>query len=99
MVREDMTLIMLNRAALRFFGALLYRDLIGTPCLEFFQGRYGERRPTSSRPSSRAGAGPLRSDTKGDSSRYEEVFVYPVHAGGGNGSMAIIRITTERSSG
>ena len=42
MVREDMTVVMLNRAALQFFDATLYRDLIGTPCLEFFRGRYGE---------------------------------------------------------
>jgi len=94
MVREDMTLIMLNRAALRFFGALLYRDLIGTPCLEFFQGRYGEE-ATHLVQAVIAEQEPARYDltTKGDSSRYEEVFVYPVHAGGGNGSMAIIRIT------
>ncbi len=94
MVREDMTLIMLNRAALRFFGALLYRDLIGTPCLEFFQGRYGEE-ATYLVQAVIAEQEPARHElaTKGDSARYEEVFVYPVHAGGGNRSMAIIRIT------
>ncbi len=94
MVREDMTLIMLNRAALRFFGALLYRDLIGSPCLEFFQGRYGEE-TTHLVQAVIAEQEPARYDltTKGDSARYEEVFVYPVHAGGGIGSMAIIRIT------
>ncbi|MGE5855812.1 MAG: PAS domain S-box protein, partial [Syntrophaceae bacterium] len=94
MVREDMTLIMLNRAALRFFGALLYRDLIGASCLEFFLGRYGEE-ATQLVQAVIAEQEPARHElaTKGDSARYEEVFVYPVHAGGGNRSMAIIRIT------
>jgi PAS domain S-box-containing protein len=94
MVREDMTLIMLNRAALGFFGALQYRDIIGSPCLEFFQGRYGQE-TTSLVQAVIAEQEPARYDltTSGDSARYEEVFVYPVHAGGGDGSMAIIRIT------
>jgi len=94
MVREDMTLIMLNRAALRFFGALLYRDLIGAPCLEFFQGRYGQE-ATHLVQAIIAEQEPARYElaTKGDSTRYEEVFVYPVHAGVGNRSVAIIRIT------
>jgi len=94
MVREDMTLIMLNRAALRFFGALLYRDMIGASCLEFFQGRYGQE-ATHLVQAVIAEQEPARYEltTKGDSARYEEVFVYPVHAGGGNRSMAIIRIT------
>jgi signal transduction histidine kinase len=89
-----MTLIMLNRAALRFFGALLYRDLIGASCLEFFQGRYGEE-ATHLVQAVIAEQEPARHElaTKGDSARYEEVFVYPVHAGGGNRSLAIIRIT------
>jgi PAS domain S-box-containing protein len=94
MVREDMTLIMLNRAALQFFGALLYRDLIGASCLEFFQGRYGQE-ATRLVQAVIAGQETARYElaTKGDSARYEEVFVYPVQAGGGNGGMAIIRIT------
>ena len=94
MVREDMTLIMLNRAALRFFGALLYRDVIGTSCLESFQGRYGQEASGLVR-SAIAEERPARYEleTKGDSARYEEVFVYPVHAGGEDRRMAIIRIT------
>jgi PAS domain S-box-containing protein len=94
MVREDMTLIMLNRAALRFFGALLYRDLIGAPCLEFFQGRYGQE-ATHLVQAVIAEQEPARYElaTKGDSTRYEEVFVYPVLAGGEDRCTAIIRIT------
>ncbi len=94
MVREDMTLIMLNRAALRFFGALLYRDVIGTSCLESFRGRYGQEASGLVR-SAIAEERPARYEleTKGDSARYEEVFVYPVHAGGEDRRMAIIRIT------
>ena len=106
MVRDDMTLIMLNRAALRFFGALLYRDLIGTPCLEFFQGRYGEE-ATHLVQAVIAEQEPARHElaTKGDSARYEEVFVYPVHAGGGNRSRfsqkagAVPRIETDPPDG
>jgi PAS domain S-box-containing protein len=94
MVREDMTLIMLNRAALRFFGAKLYRDVIGTSCFEPLEHRYG-REAGNLLHSATAGEEPARFElsTSGDSARYEEVFVYPVHAGGGEGSMAIIRIT------
>ncbi len=94
MVREDMTLIMLNRAALRFFGATQYRDMIGSPCLDFFQGRYGHE-ATNLVQAVIAEQEPARYElpTRGDSARYEEVFVYPVHAGGGDRSMAIIRIT------
>ena len=94
MVREDMTLIMLNRAALSFFGALLYRDVIGTSCLESFQGRYGQEASGLVR-SAIAEERPARYEleARGDSARYEEVFVYPVHASGGDHSMAIIRIT------
>jgi PAS domain S-box-containing protein len=94
MVREDMTLIMLNRAALRFFGALLYRDMIGTSCLEFFLGRYGEEATRLVR-ARIAEQEPARCEltTTGDSSLYEEVFVYPVLAGGEDRCTAIIRIT------
>ncbi|HET6490070.1 MAG TPA: PAS domain S-box protein, partial [Syntrophales bacterium] len=94
MVREDMTLIMLNRAALRFFGALLYKDMIGASCLEFFRGRYGEE-ATNLFQGGIAEQEPARYEmtTAGDSSRYEEVFVYPVLAGGGDRCTAIIRIT------
>jgi PAS domain S-box-containing protein len=94
MVREDMTLIMLNRAALSFFGALLYRDVIGTSCLESFQGRYGQEASGLVR-SAITEERPARYDleTRGDSARYEEVFVYPVHDSGGDHNMAIIRIT------
>ncbi len=94
MVREDMTAIMLNRAALQFFGALLYRDLIGTSCRESFQGRYG-REATDLVQAVIAEQEPARYElaTRGDTARYEEVFVYPVHAGGENHRMAIIRIT------
>jgi PAS domain S-box-containing protein len=93
MVREDMTLVMLNRAALRFFGALQYRDLIGAPCLEFFQGRYGQEATTLVQ-AVIAEQEPARYElaTKGDSARYEEVFVYPVNASDDQ-RMAIIRIT------
>ncbi len=94
MVREDMTLIMLNRAALRFFGATQYRDMIGSPCLDFFQGRYGQEE-TNLVQAGIAEQEPARYElaARGDSARYEEVIVYPVHAGGGDRGMAIIRIT------
>jgi PAS domain S-box-containing protein len=94
MVREDMTLIMLNRAALGFFGAAQYRDMIGTSCLESFEHRYG-REASGLVQSATTGEEPARFElaANGDSVRYEEVFVYPVHAGGGEGGMAIIRIT------
>jgi PAS domain S-box-containing protein len=94
MIWEDMTLIMLNRAALGFFGAAQYREMIGTSCLEAFVYRYG-REASNLVQSATAGEEPARYEleTSEDSARYEEVFVYPVHAGGGEGSMAIIRIT------
>jgi PAS domain S-box-containing protein len=94
MVREDMTLIMLNRAALKFFGALLYRDVIGTSCFESFRGRYGQEASGLVR-SAIAEEKPARYEleTREDSARYEEVFVYPVHASSGDHSMAIIRIS------
>jgi PAS domain S-box-containing protein len=94
MVREDMTLIMLNRAALRLFGATQYRDMIGSPCLDFFQGRYGQE-AISLVQAFIAEQEPARYELapRGDFARYEEVFVYPVHAGGADRSMAIIRIT------
>jgi signal transduction histidine kinase len=89
-----MTLIMLNRAALRFFGAAQYQEMIGASCLEPFEHRYGSE-ASSLVQSATTGEGPARFDltSSGDSARYEEVFVYPVHAGGGDRSMAIIRIT------
>ena len=66
MVREDMTVIMLNRAALGFFGATQYRDMIGSPCLEFFRGRYGREATNLVQAAiSRAGAGPLRTGNEG----------------------------------
>lgn len=94
MIREDMTLIMLNRAALGFFGSAQYREMIGTSCLEPFEHRYGREASTLVQ-SATTGEGPARFElaSSGDSARYEEVFVYPVHAGGGDLSMAIIRIT------
>ena len=94
MVREDMTLIMLNRSALRVFGASQYRDIIGSPCLDYFQGRYGQEASGLVR-SAIAEERPARYEleTRGDSARYEEVFVYPVHANSGDHGMAIIRIT------
>ena len=65
MVREDMTLIMLNRAALGFFGALQYRDIIGSPCSRILPGplRPGDDQPRPGR-HSRAGTGPLRFDNE-----------------------------------
>jgi PAS domain S-box-containing protein len=94
MVREDMTLIMLNRAALGFFGASHYRDMIGESSLESFQGRYGQE-ATRLVQSGIAQQEPARYEltTAGDDSRYEEVFVYPVLAGGEDRCTAIIRIT------
>ena len=92
MVREDMTLIMLNRAALGFSVRCSTGTSSGHPASNPSRPlRPGDQpRPGRHR---RAEAGPLRLTTSGDSARYEEVFVYPVHAGGGDGSMAIIRIT------
>jgi signal transduction histidine kinase len=68
--------------------------VIGTSCLESFQGRYGQEACGLVR-SAIAEERPARYEleTKGDSARYEEVFVYPVHAGGEDRRMAIIRIT------
>jgi PAS domain S-box-containing protein len=94
MARENMTLIMLNRAALRFFGAMQYRDMIGLPCLDFFQGRYGHEATNLVQADiAKQESARYELATRGDSARYEEVFVYPVHAGEGDRSMAIIRIT------
>ena len=42
MVGGDMTIIMLNRAALGFFDVGHYRELIGLPCLGHLIERYGE---------------------------------------------------------
>ncbi len=94
MAREDMTLIMLNRAALQLFGAMRYRDMIGSSCLGFFQDRYGhEATHLVQADIARQEAVRYELATREDSARYEEVFVYPVHAGGGDRGMAIIRIT------
>jgi|GEM_PF-441454 len=94
MVREDMTVVMLNRAALQFLGASLYQELIGTSCLDFFRARYGAEETNLFR-AVIAGQEPARYElaTSGDSTRYEEVFVYPVLAGGEGQRMAIIRVT------
>ncbi|NPV04146.1 MAG: PAS domain S-box protein [Syntrophaceae bacterium] len=94
MVREDMTVIMLNRAALQFLGATLYREMIGAPCVEPFRQRYGQEEVNLIQ-AAIAGQEPARWElaTKGDAARYEEVFVYPVHAVAAGDSMAIIRIT------
>jgi PAS domain S-box-containing protein len=94
MVREDMTLVMLNRAALRLFDATLYQDLIGTPCLEFFRGRYGEEEINLVQ-AAITGQEPARYElaSRGDSPRYEEMFVYPVQSDRIDHSMAIIRVT------
>ncbi|OPY06138.1 MAG: Sporulation kinase E [Syntrophaceae bacterium PtaB.Bin038] len=94
MVREDMTVVMLNRAALRFLGASLYRERIGTSCLDFFRARYGAEE-TNLVQAAVAGRESARHElaTRGDSTRYEEMFVYPVLAGGEGHGMAIIRIT------
>jgi len=94
MVREDMTVVMLNRAALQFLGATLYRELIGIPCLETFRKRYGEEEVNLVQ-AAVAGEEPARFElaTRGEATRYEEVFVYPVRAAGAGDSMAIIRIT------
>jgi PAS domain S-box-containing protein len=94
MVWEDMTVVMLNRAALQFFDATLYQDLIGTPCLEFFRGRYGEEEINLVQ-AAITGQEPARYElaSRGDSPRYEEVFVYPVQSDRIDHSMAIIRVT------
>jgi len=94
MVREDMTVIMLNQAALQFFGAQNFQALIGTPCLEFFRGRYGEEAMGPFR-AAIVGEEPARFElaTRGDATRYEEVFVYPVRSDRFDHSVAIIRIT------
>jgi signal transduction histidine kinase len=85
---------MLNRAALEFFGASHYRDMIGESSLESFQGRYGQE-ATRLVQSGIVQQEPARYEltTAGDDSRYEEVFVYPVLAGGEDRCTAIIRIT------
>ena len=59
MIREDMTLIMLNRAALGFFGSGQYREMIGTSCLEPFEHRYGREASTLVQ-SATTGEGPAR---------------------------------------
>ncbi|MCU0554811.1 MAG: PAS domain S-box protein, partial [Syntrophales bacterium] len=94
MVREDMTVVMLNRAALQFLGASLYRELIGTSCLETFRARYGAEE-TNLVQAVIGEREPARYElaTRGESARYEEVFVYPVLAGDEGQRMAIIRVT------
>ncbi|MCU0583784.1 MAG: PAS domain S-box protein, partial [Syntrophales bacterium] len=94
MVREDMTVVMLNRAALQFLGASLYRELIGTSCLETFRARYGAEE-TNLVQAVIGEREPARHElaTRGESARYEEVFVYPVLAGDEGQRMAIIRVT------
>ncbi len=94
MVREDLTVIMLNRASLQFLGASQYRELIGTSCLESLRERYGRGEADLVR-AAVAGQEPARFElaTRGDAVRYEEVFVYPVEAGGEGRRTAIIRVT------
>jgi len=94
MVREDLTVIMLNRASLQFLGASQYRELIGTSCLEPLRERYGRGEADLVR-AAIAGQEPARFElaTGGDAVRYEEVFVYPVEAGGEGRRTAIIRVT------
>ena len=94
MVREDLTVIMLNRASLQFLGASQYRELIGTSCRESLRERYGRGEADLVR-AAVAGQEPARFElaTRGDAVRYEEVFVYPVEAGGEGRRTAIIRVT------
>jgi len=94
MVGEDMTIIMLNRAALGFFGVGHYRELMGVPCLGHLIERYGvdhaERVKTATRENN-----PSRFDLTAnlETIRYEEVSIYPVSGVDDGAGLAIIRVT------
>ena len=94
MVKGDLTVIMLNRAALGFFDAGQYRKLIGLPCLGHLMERYGEDQAERVKAATREG-NPSRFDLTAnlETTRYEEVSIYPVSGVDDGAGLAIIRVT------
>ena len=93
MVGDGLTIIMLNRAALDFFDAGHYRELIGVPCLGHFIDRYGKDPAALVEGATREGEPSRFSLTANQKSfRYEEVSVYPVFGVDKGKGLAIIRV-------
>ena len=93
MVGGDLTVIMLNKAALGFFDVGNYRELIGLPCLGHLIERYGEDQ--AKRVVAAIGeSNPSRFDLTAnlETIRYEEVSIYPVRGVDDGKGLAIIRI-------
>ena len=94
MVGADLTIIMLNKAALEFFDVGHYRELLGLPCLGHLIERYGkdqaERVKTAIGEST-----PSRFNLTANEKaiRYEEFSVYPVRGVDDGKGLAIIRVT------
>ena len=94
MVGADLTIIMLNRAALEFFDVDHYRELIGLPCLGHLIERYG--RDHAERFNAAIGEStPSRFNLTANvkAVRYEEISVYPVRGVDDGKGLAIIRVT------
>jgi PAS domain S-box-containing protein len=94
MVGGDMTIIMLNRAALGFFGVGHYRELIGVPCLGHLIERYGADHAERVKMATRENK-PSRFDLTAnlETIRYEEISIYPVSGVDDGAGLAIIRVT------
>jgi PAS domain S-box-containing protein len=93
MVGEGLTVIMLNRAALDFFDAGHYRELIGIPCLGHLIDRYGKDSAALVVGATREGEPSRFSLTVNQKSiRYEEVTVYPVPGVDTGKGLAILRV-------
>ena len=94
MVGGDLTIIMLNRAALEFFDVGHYRELIGLPCLGHLIERYGKDNAERLKAAVRE-SNPSRFDLMANvkAIRYEEVSVYPVRGVDDGKGLAIIRVT------
>jgi PAS domain S-box-containing protein len=93
MVGGNLTVIMLNKAALGFFDVGNYRELIGLPCLGHLIERYGEDQ--AKRVVAAIGeSNPYRFDLTAnrETIRYEEVSIYPVRGVDDGRGLAIIRI-------
>lgn len=94
MVGADLTIIMLNRAALEFFDVDHYRELIGLPCFGHLIERYG--RDHAQRLNAAIGeSAPSRFNLTANvkAIRYEEISVYPVRGVDDGKGLAIIRVT------
>jgi PAS domain S-box-containing protein len=92
MLNRDLSVMMLNKPALRYYQVEL-DDVIGNFCFKAFQGR-SEPCEGCRIPSTFLRNRPVTFERQGlvDPKRLEQVFIYPVHAEDGEAGSAIIRI-------